>query len=297
MPTRFYPHADPACSRCHGLGYVVTPQGEFAQAAVCDCVPHCLRCGGSGRITITRGDDIVVGRCRCQMLPDRIRLFNRANIPARHANSSFMSFDKSADGVMPGFFAAMSWVQDFSPGEENQGMIFWGSVGRGKTHLLIATLRQLVFEHGVAVRFVEFSRLLSILKEGYSAGRSDTPVLEDLSQVPVLGIDEIGKGRLSEWELTIIDEVVSRRYNAMSCILGSTNYSPAVPSGNPPANLAVAEFEKQTLGDRVGHRVFSRLQQMCIFVQARGNDYRLVEGRRMQKTGPRLTPLPGGNAT
>lgn len=280
MPTRFYPQADPACGDCHGLGYTVLPRGEFAQAEVCHCVPLCLRCGGTGRVAITQGDKIVVGRCRCQMLPDRIRLFNQAGIPARHANSSFMSFDTSIEGVMPAFFAAMSWVQDFKPGQENRGMIFWGSVGRGKTHLLIATLRQLVFEHGVPVKFVEFSRLLSALKEGYSAGRSDTPVLQQLALVPVLGIDEVGKGRLSEWELTIIDEVVSRRYNAMSCILGTTNYAPREPSGAPPPNLAMPEFDRQTLGDRVGWRVFSRLQQMSIFVEALGHDYRRLEGLR-----------------
>jgi len=231
------------------------------------------------------------------MLPDRIRLFNGAQIPARHANSSFMNFDTSAEGAMLAFFAAMSLARDYVPGAQNQGMIFLCSVGRGTNHLLIATLRELVFEHGVPVRFVEFSRLLSLLKEGYSQKRSDAPVLSDLANVPVLGIDELGKGRLSEWELTIIDEVISRRYNAMGCALGTSNYRPGSPTGNPPPNLAKPEFEKQTLGDRVGWRVYSRLQQMCVFVQARGQDYRQFQGQRLHQAGPRLTPLPSQKTT
>ena len=92
-----------------------------------------------------------------------------------------------------------------------------GPVGRGKTHLMVGLLRELVFRHGVEVRFIEFSRLLSILREGYSSGRSDAGVLSELAAVPVLAIDELGKGRLTDWELAIIDEVISRRYNAMGC--------------------------------------------------------------------------------
>jgi len=291
MPARFYPPADANCAHCQGVSYVVRPQGERALASVCECVPDCPRCGGSGRVLIETDSLVRVGRCRCQMLPDRIRLFNAANIPSRHASSSFMGFDTSAEGVMPAFFAAMSWVQDYKPREENQGMVFWGQVGRGKTHLLIATLRELIFQHGVPVRFVEFSRLLGALKEAYSAGRSDTEILRSLADVPVLGIDELGKGRLSDWELTIIDEVISRRYNGMGCVLGTSNYRPGSPTGAPPPNLAKPAFESQTLGDRVGWRVFSRLEQMCTFVQARGSDYRRLKGKRLRQAGPRLAPV------
>ncbi|MFT4975295.1 MAG: DNA replication protein DnaC [Myxococcota bacterium] len=292
MPARFFPSAKDNCGDCQGMGYVVRPVRELSIASICECVPACPRCNSTGRVQVETDGLVRVGRCRCQMMPDRIRLFNAANIPARHASSSFMSFDTTADGVMPAFFAAMSWVQDFQPAEENQGMVFWGPVGRGKTHLLIATLRHLIFQHGVPGRFIEFSRLLGELKEGYSAGRSDSAVLEKLADVPVLCIDELGKGRLSDWELTIIDEVVSRRYNGMGCVLGTSNYRPGSPTGSPPPNLAKPEFESQTLGDRVGWRVFSRLQQMCTFVQTRGEDYRRLKGKRLRQAGPRLAPVP-----
>lgn len=265
------------------------PKREVAIAEVCGCVPECPRCGGSGRVLVERDGLVRVGRCRCQMLPDRIRLFNAAHIPARHSASSFMTFDRNAEGPMAAFFSAMAWVEEFKPNEENLGLVFWGSVGRGKTHLLVATVRQLIFEKGVPARFVEFSRLLSDLKEGYSAGRSDASLFQELADVPVLCIDELGKGRLSDWELAVIDEIVSRRYNAMGCILGTSNYRPGSPTGAPPPNLAKPEFESQSLGDRVGWRVHSRLQQMCTFVPTRGQDYRRLKGQRLRSSGPRLT--------
>ena len=288
----FSPRPDQNCVYCHGFGYVVRPRGEHAEASACSCVPRCSRCDDTGRAVVTVDGVTKIGRCRCRMLHDRVRLFNAAQIPSRHASSSFRNFDLSEGVVMPAFMAAMRWAEDYQPGEDNQGLIFWGLVGRGKTHLLVATLRHVIFTHGVNARFVEFSRLLSELKAGYSAGRSDAPLLEELSAVPILGIDELGKGRLSEWEMTIIDEVVSRRYNAMGCMLGSTNYRPRDPTGAPPPNLAVSEFDQQSLGDRVGWRVHSRLKQMCRFVQTRGQDYRDVKGQsaRLSVVPPQSSP-------
>ena len=115
---------------------------------------------------------------------------------------------------------------------------------------------------------------MEFLKAEYSEGRSDTELLTELAEVPVLAIDELGKGRLSDWELTIIDEVVSRRYNAMGCTLATTNYRPGEPSGAAPPNLATTAQLTQTLGDRVGDRVFSRLTQVVDFIELAGRDHR-----------------------
>ena len=223
-----------------------------------------------------------MGRCRCQMLPDRIQLFNQAGIPARYADSTFVSFAQSETGQLkdldPTAIRALGtcsqFVDGFVPGEINRGIALYGDVGRGKTHLLIALIKELIFRHGVAVRFMEFSRLLSMLKEGYSEGRSDAPLLSDLSEVEVLAIDELGKGRLSDWELTIIDEVISRRYNGLGCTLATTNYAPGSPTGSAPPNLSTAQGPTQTLGDRVGDRVYSRCLQLLDFVEVAGRDHR-----------------------
>jgi DNA replication protein DnaC len=140
--------------------------------------------------------------------------------------------------------------------------------------LLVAILRELMFRHGVEARFIEFSRLLLLLKEGYQAGVSDAPILSELSETPVLAIDELGKGRLSDWELRVIDDVVSRRYNSMACTIFTTNYAPGATSGAAPPNLSTSTDLQQNLGDRVGDRVYSRLREMGTFVELAGPDYR-----------------------
>jgi DNA replication protein DnaC len=261
--------------------YRIVPRGEFAYAEELSR-PTCPICNGTGHARTEVDGVITMGRCRCQMLPDRIHLFNQAAIPARYMGATFLSFAQTPDGRLkeldPSAIRAMGrasqWVEAYKPAEANQGLVLYGDVGRGKTHLLIATVRELIFAHGVPARFIEFSRLLSSLKAGYSEGRSDSELLNELAEVPVLAIDELGKGRLSDWELTIIDEVISRRYNGMGCTLATTNYAPGIPSGAAPPNLATTKQTTQTLGDRVGDRVYSRLTQVVEFVELAGRDHR-----------------------
>ncbi len=274
MSSSTVPSGDPGCGSCSGAGYVIKPLGSLAGAVLCDCVPECPFCGGVGQRQVQVGDRVRVGRCRCRMLPDRILLFNRAGIPARHAHSSFSSFlpDKNP-GVQMGYRQCQDWVRDYQPGQENRGLILFGGVGRGKTHLLVSMLRVLIMDHGVEARFVEFSHLLSLLKAGYDSGTGEATTLMPLVRVPVLAIDELGKGRGSDWELGIIDQLVSHRYNALGTILATTNYEPKPATGLSQGNLAQPEHA-QTLGDRVGDRVLSRLKEMCGFLRLRGEDVR-----------------------
>ena len=183
-------------------------------------------------------------------------------------------------GKMPALQSTSKWLQDFDPKTENPGLFLYGDVGRGKTHLLVGLVRALILEKGVAARFMEFSRLLGVLKEGFSAGRSGTDLMSELAEVPVLAIDELGKGRMTDWELTVIDEIVSRRYNAMRCTLATTNYEPAAPTGAQIGNPALLAGPAQTLGDRVGERVWSRIREMGIFVPVKGKDFRELPDRR-----------------
>ena len=118
-----------------------------------------------------------------------------------------------------------------------------------------------------------FQDLLGQLRAAYSAGKSDEAILGELVTVPILAIDEIGKGRLTEWEMSIIDDIISRRYNALKPLLGTTNYQWQRPSGTPVPALASQEF-KQTLGDRIGSRAYSRLVEISIPLKVHGADYR-----------------------
>ncbi|MEC7984739.1 MAG: ATP-binding protein [Myxococcota bacterium] len=276
----FDPPPNNNCPICSGEGYAISSKGEYAFATQCECVPQCVRCNGTGIVSVVKDGARRTGRCRCQKLPDRIQLFNYAKLPVLQGHNSFQNFRHINKGATLAVKSCNSWIREFNAKKASKGLVLSGEVGRGKTHLLIAIVKTLIFEFGVRARFIEFSRLLSILRDGYSRGESNSELLSQLATVPILAIDELGKGRLTDWELSIIDEVVSRRYNAMGIILGTTNYSWEPPTGKGVANLS-EDFSSQTLGDRVGPRVFSRLQEICYFAPVQGQDFRALRPQRM----------------
>ena len=267
---------DANCPTCRGAGYEVYLEAGRCRARVCGCVSACSLCQGRGRRLVLDTADGVerMMRCRCQRVPDRIHLFDAIGLPAIYQHASFASFDPGRPGARPGFARATNWVEQYRSGDHNKGLVLYGDVGRGKTHLLAAILRELAFEHGVRCRFLEFSELLTTLKGFYDAGGGAQQHMGGLVSVEVLAIDELGKGRNSDWERQVIDELVSRRYNGLLTTLATTNYEPKQGAGRRESNLAVAE--KQTLEDRIGPRVYSRLRQMCSFAPVLGEDQRIV---------------------
>lgn len=277
------PRADEARRGAAALPYTVRAVGEYAQAELLPDQPPCPACEGTGRVVGWRENVRVVGRCRCQLVPDRIGRFNRTGVPARHAGSTLTSFALGmgrSEGATKAYTEIDRWKTRFERAVQEEGtwpgLILHGAVGRGKTHLLVGLVRWMVFDLGLEVRFVEFSRLLAALREGFDRGQSDRTLLNELVGVPVLAIDELGKGRLTDWELSVVDELISRRYDAMACTLGTTNYVPGMPAARLPTNLAEGARQTQTLGDRVGDRVYSRLRDMAEFIEVGGLDYRLL---------------------
>ncbi|MCA9568843.1 MAG: ATP-binding protein, partial [Myxococcales bacterium] len=215
--------------------------------------------------------------------------FARARIPARHALSTRASFKPAGPRQAAVMVGVSRWLEGYAPGEDNRGLVLYGQVGRGKTHLMVAMLRELVFRYGRTVRFVEFSHLLADLKSGFDHGLGAARLIDPLVAVDVLAIDELGKGRNTEFEGTVIDELVTRRYNAAATILATTNYAPDAPAtGRATANSAAVALEAApapSLVDRVGPRVHSRLQEMCDFLEVDGPDHRKQQRERRRGEG------------
>jgi DNA replication protein DnaC len=284
---------DPACRICKGQGYTIAAVGEVASATRCECVHPCPACGDTGFVADLSDPKHRFGRarklrCRCLELDNRIGRFNAAEIPARHAHATRASY-RPATEQRDAFLAISRWLGSYHRGEENRGLILHGPVGTGKTHLVTAMLAELVFVHGASVKFVEFSHLLHDLKSGFGRGSSAADLIDPLVEVDVLAVDELGKGRNTEFEGTIVDELTSRRYNAMRTIIGTTNAAPKASTGRPAANLADPTTE--ALVDRVGPRVYSRLQEVCDFVEVPGQDYRVrIALGDADKPGRRAAP-------
>lgn len=274
------------CEQCHEKRYIIERAGDQARAVTCQaCFEVCPACDGEEFTYVTddRGYSFVKRCTLCGTLNKRIEAFNEARIPARyyHLSATIEEFQTTdADGKPLGNLQQVKlklyrWVTGFSPGEK--GFLLHGAVGTGKTHLLAAVVRHLTLEKGIPSRFIEFTHLLSEIREQFDQGRGESEILGPLSEVPVLAIDELGKGRNNAWQLSIIDEIISKRYNNELTTLFTTNY-PVDPNAAPKLDPNAEDFRRQavqqTLRDRIGERIFSRLHEMSTFIEIDAPDFR-----------------------
>ncbi len=268
------PSHSPSCRECGGAGYVVEQVlGQTARARRCSCQSACPRCGESGYVLVQNGPSAVAQPCACRRLDERLALFNRIGIPAAVALASFETFRSWSPDHAAAKAVAEDFARKFRSDQPTKGFLLYGRPGAGKTHLLCAALRWLALEKGVGSRYVEFMLLLSDMKSGFDANRSHMEVLRPLLQVPVLAIDELGKERGTDWERSMLDELISRRFNAGLTTLFATNYfleeRPVPESPGRSVNTRSPQFqrdaESMTLAQRVGDRIYSRLCEMCSF--------------------------------
>jgi len=88
-------------------------------------------------------------------------------------------------------------------------------------------------------------------------------VLAPVYNIEVLVLDEFGASKPTEWVRDTIRQVIGTRYNERRLTIFTTNYGDA---RRQPA--------EETLEDRVGVRLRSRLYEMCRTVTIEGEDYR-----------------------
>lgn len=227
--------------------------------------PVCDRCFGTGM-------ELVSGkgarRCACRLDGLRRRLFEQARISRRHEKCTLSNYQPATGNAsqMLAFKQAYRLVREY-PAVEH-GLLFAGPVGVGKTHLAVAILRGLA-EKGASCLFCEYGSLLKEIQDSYNpvSRTSEMSVLAPVYEAEVLVLDELGVSKPTEWVLDTMTHIIGRRYNDKKLTIFTTNYTDERQS---PAG--------ETLQDRIGARLRSRLYEMCRTVLIEGEDYRRHSG-------------------
>jgi DNA replication protein DnaC len=87
----------------------------------------------------------------------------------------------------------------------------------------------------------------------------------------VLILDELGAQKPTDWVWDTVALILNTRYNDKRTTLITTNYPNAAAALARSSDKVIRE---ETLGDRIGERMRSRLAEMCVEVEMRGSDLR-----------------------
>ena len=265
------------CPKCRDKKYNLSNHEGKLRAKLCSCF-LCQECDGEGRTfhQDDKGMAFLADCSFCFSLRKRLRLLNESGIPGKFSNSTLETYQPIGLQNKKAVSRARDFLEDLhaTPKGPCRGLLFMGGPGLGKTHLVVSILKQIILEEEVDGKFVDFFQLLSDIRHGYSHDQSEMSLIEPYLESRVLVIDELAKGRNNEWEQTILDQFISSRYNAADKItLFTTNYS-AQDSVSTDTNGQIIPFQKQSLEEKVGGRIFSRLYQMCDLIKMEGEDYR-----------------------
>jgi DNA replication protein DnaC len=220
--------------------------------------------------------------CECQQMEREQRRLAAAHIPERYRNCTLDTFDPGFKGADPSLgmalLTARKFVKTYPVDTAGKGLLFIGSIGVGKTHLAVGVLRRLVTERGVRGLFCDYRELLRKIQNSYNpqVQTTELEVLRPVFAAEVLVLDDLGAQKPSEWMWDTIALILNTRYNNKQSTIVTTNY-PDLPAGagfKPDEKSNKPAKSEDTLGDRIGDRMRSRLAEMCIPVEMTGEDLR-----------------------
>jgi DNA replication protein DnaC len=214
-------------------------------------------CDGSGFVL----DDETNTAFDCRCRPQRVALAKArslsAVIPRRYRD---VAFDRPpVTQIEP---QVVSAARRFAERIDEQldagrGLWFMGPVGTGKTTLAMLVSAS-ALKAGRSVAIYSLPRLLNEIRETHRADRSHVDLLDRLTSVDLLHIDDVGAERTTDWVLEELYSIVNARYEDERSMVITTNI-----------------LDREALCEQISERTVSRLTEMCDELPILGHDRRM----------------------
>ena len=145
--------------------------------------------------------------------------------------------------------------------EKNQGLLMWGDVGTGKSHLAACVANRLM-DNGVQVVMTSFTQFLEIISKDYS---EEFALIDRLMNARLLIIDDLGAERSTDYALEKVYNVIDKRCQRRLPMILTTNLN----------------FKDMRDEEDVRYRrIYDRIFQYCYPMQFKGTNFRREEANR-----------------
>jgi DNA replication protein DnaC len=142
--------------------------------------------------------------------------------------------------------------------DAGRGLWFMGPVGTGKTTLAMLVSKA-ALKAGRSVAIYSLPRLLNEIREtAHGTERSHVELLDRLTAVDLLHVDDVGAERTTDWVLEELYSIVNARYEDERSMVITTNI-----------------LDREALCDQISERTVSRLTEMCDELPLLGDDRRM----------------------
>jgi DNA replication protein DnaC len=232
-------------------------------------------CDGSGFVIDETTNTAVDCGCRAARIAAARTAALEGRIPNRYRG---VSFDRAPIVDMPE--AIVSEVRRYvrnldSRLASGRGIWLTGDVGTGKTSLAMLVSKAAI-DAGYSVAIYSLPRLLNLIRDEIGAENSLLDLLDSLSSVDLLHIDDLGAQHTTPWRLEQLYSIVDARYQAGRAIIATTHLMPddlavqmgkriltAVSDGDTGQSNRERRVVSDDSGEVVGKRIVSRLVEMC----------------------------------
>jgi len=215
----------------------------------------CPRCHFDARHSVDLDISAKAGLVQRQRLLDE-RLLN-AGIPPRFQTCTLDTWAAGDDASkLKAWNYATGYVEAFSENfEVGRSMMLLGQVGTGKTHLATGILQQVIRNfgsQGLFGRYATAGGIIRSVKDTFgNQGKTESQVYADLIAPHLLIIDEVGVQHGTDFERTVLFEVINGRYEQLK---------PTIVV----SNLGLPDL-RQCLGDRAVDRLRDKGGLVALF--------------------------------
>jgi DNA replication protein DnaC len=214
-------------------------------------------CDGSGFIYDEGTNTAYDCGCRAQLLAHVKARSLSAVIPRRYRDAAF-DRPPVTEIDRPIVAATRRYADDIDERlDGGRGLWFMGPVGTGKTTLAMLVSKA-ALRAGRSVAIFSLPRLLNEIRDTHRAERSHLDLLDRLTAVDLLHIDDIGAERTNEWVLEELYSIVNARYEDERSMVITTNI-----------------LDREALCEQITERTVSRLTEMCDELPVTGRDRRM----------------------